>query len=238
MAWGEHVDNPIKIELHTRIAELLPVRPSDITDFLIPRPRRAGLNAYPSAASLIMHLLLHAAGNMRARALRLIQLHDIALLAARLGPADREEIIAARVDGQALWWASPPLRLTARYYPIAIPPGLCERLVSECTWWLNRRARQQQLTDVSWSNIRVEAFPGLEWSRTPGEAITFMRSRIWPSRAALLELKEGAAQIPESVTIPWYGISHGARILWWVFFRPPRVQTLLSVRAALAHDNL
>jgi hypothetical protein len=63
-----------------------------------------------------------------------------------------------------------------------------------------------------------------------------MRSRIWPSREARLELKEGAAQIPGSATVPWYGISHGARILRWVFSRPPRVQTMLSVHAALAQE--
>jgi hypothetical protein len=92
------------------------------------------------------------------------------------------------------------------------------------------------LTDVSLSNIRIEAFPGVEWSRTPREALAFMIGRIWPSPEARLELEEGAAQIPDSSTVPWYGISHGARILRWVFSRPPRVQTLLSVRAALAQD--
>jgi hypothetical protein len=35
-------------------------------------------------AELMRHLLLHAAGNMRAHALRQIQLHDIALLAGKL----------------------------------------------------------------------------------------------------------------------------------------------------------
>lgn len=57
----------------------------------------------------------------------------------------------------------------------------------------------------------------------------------WGVCVARLELKEGAAQIPGSSAVPWYGISHGARILRWVFPRPSRVQTLLSVRAALAH---
>ena len=75
---GEHADNPIRIELHTRILEPLPMRAVDITSFLLPRETHAGLNAYPCAAALMMHLLLHAAGNMRARALRQVQLHEIA----------------------------------------------------------------------------------------------------------------------------------------------------------------
>ena len=235
--FGEHIDNPIKIELHAKIAEPLPVMMTDITRFLVPRAVHPGLNAYPSAASLMMHLLLHAAGNIRARALRFIQLHDIAQLAVRFNGADWDELLAARPNERGLWWASAPLILTARYYPQAIPVQLCARLGAECPWLLERRARRQAVTDVSWSNIRIEAFPGVEWSRTPREAVAFMRSRIWPSREALSELKEADAQIPNSSTVAWYGISHGARILRWVFSRPPRVQTLLSVRAALAHEG-
>ena len=230
---GEHVDSPINVEVHERIVEHLPVRAVDITQFLLPAGAPAGLNAYPSAASLMLHLLLHAAGNMRARALRLIQLHDIGLLAQRFGPSDWRELLAMHPDGCAIWWALAPLILTERYFPGAIPAEVLGSLSQECHWPLRHRARRQRLADVSWSNIRIEAFPGLEWSRTPREVIAFMSSRIWPSREARSELKEGAAQIPDSATIPWYGISHPARILRWVFTRPPRVQTLLSVRAAL-----
>ena len=231
---GEHVDNPVKIEVHTRIAERLPVTAQDITQFLFPIAAHDGLNGYPSLTSLMMHLLLHAAGNIRARALRLIQLHDIALLSARLAPGDWEELLAARPDGRTLWWALAPLILTGRYYPASIPPGLGSRLGGECPWFLRVLLARQRLSDVSWSKIRIEAFPGVEWSRTLPEALVFMGSRIWPSRAARLELQEGAAQIPEFSTVPWYGISHGARILRWLWSNPPRVQTLLSVRTALA----
>jgi len=234
---GEHADNAINIEVHTRIAEPLPVMEADITQILFPCAAHVGLNAYPSTAALMMHLLLHAAGNMRARALRLIQLHDIALLAARFGSGDWEELLAMRPDGRTLWWALAPLTLTARYYPAMIPPDFFAGVGMECPWLLGKLARRQRLTDVSWSNIRIAAFPGVEWSRTPREALEFMSSRIWPSREARLELKEGAAQIPDSSTVPWYGISHGARILRWAFSRPPRVQTLLSVRAAWAHEG-
>jgi Uncharacterised nucleotidyltransferase len=233
---GEHVDNPVKIEVHTRIAERLPVAVQDITAFLFPAAAHAGLNGYPSPASLMMHLLLHAAGNIRARAIRLLQLHDIALLSARLTPGDWEELLAARPNTQTLWWALVPLTLAGRYYPISIPPGLGARLGGECPWLLRVLSGRQRLSDVSWSKIRIEAFPGLEWSHTLPEALAFMSSRIWPSHAARRELKEGAAQIPESSTVPWYGISHGARVLRWIWSNPPRVQTLLSVRTALAQE--
>jgi hypothetical protein len=234
---GENVDNPIKIEVHTSIRERLPISEIDITQFVFPRSPHAGLNSYPSPASLMMHLLLHAAGNMRANALRLIQLHDMALLTARLGRSDWEELLAARPNGQSLWWAVPPLLLTARYYPAAIPVFAVDQLHDECPWLLERVARRQCLADVSWSNIRVHALPGIVWSRTPWEALRFAVSRVWPSRDDRFELRHFAAHHPGASQVPWYGISQGARILRWIFTRPPRVQTLLSVRAALAQRN-
>ena len=233
---GEHADNPIKIEVHTRIAERLPVTDVDVTRFILPRTLRAGLNPYASRGSLLIHLLLHAAGNMRARALRLIQLHDISLLAAHFGSSDWTEFLAAFADDRSTWWAYAPVMLTERYYPGVIPPGVIERLRTDSPLLLKRFAHHQRLTAVSWSNIRIEAFPGLEWSRTVPEAFGLARRRIWPSREARAELKDGAAEIPNSSSVPWYGLAHGTRILRWVFSRPPRVQTLLSVRAALAQE--
>jgi hypothetical protein len=234
---GEHIDYPIMIEVHTRIAERLPAAETDITSLLFPANVQPGVNYYPSAASLMMHLLLHAAGNMRARALRLVQLHDIALLATHFRAEDWEELLAARFGDHGPWWAFAPMTLTARYYPTAIPPRILARLGTHCPSLLKRYTRRRGLVAVSWSNVYVEAFPGVEWSRTPGEALRFMKSRFWPSRDALRELKEAAAQMPGVSAVPWYEQSHAKRILRWTFSRPPRVQTLLSVRAALSQGR-
>jgi hypothetical protein len=230
---GEHVDTPIKIELHTRIYEHLPVSVTDITPEVYPFRPIAGLNSYPSSIALMLHLLLHAAGNIRARALRLIQLHDIAALAGHFTKDDWSGMLSPSVQRSKLWWAFPPLALTSNYYPRSIPPEVLASVRKQCPRLL--RARRFSLTDVSWSNIRIEALPGWEWSRTPREVAQFLGSRIWPSAIARAELKKGAAAIPGSCTVGWYESSHRTRILRWVFSRPPRVQTLLSVRAALHH---
>jgi hypothetical protein len=237
VAFGEHVDNPIKIELHTKIRERLPVDETDITAFIFPRAASPGINGYQSRASLMMHLLLHAAGNMRARALRMIQLHDIARLAERFAAGDWEELLTARVNGQALWWAVPPLMLTARYYERAIPAWVLAGLEKQCSWLLRRIARRQLVSDVSWSNIRIQALPGIEWSQSPREAVVFVFRRLVPNREARLELKRFSTFHSGGAKIPWYGISQAARIFRWVFSHPPRVQTMLSVRAALARHE-
>jgi hypothetical protein len=54
--------------VHTQIAERLPVTVVDITRFCTSPLAIAGINALSSPAALMLHLLLHAAGNMRARA--------------------------------------------------------------------------------------------------------------------------------------------------------------------------
>jgi hypothetical protein len=237
VAFGEHVDNPIKIELHTRIRERLPVNETDITEFLFPQTAVPGINTYQSPAFLMTHLLLHAAGNMRARALRMIQLHDIARLAERFVASDWEELLVARANGQALWWAVPPLILAARYYSGTIPAFVFARLQAGCPWLLRKIARSQLVADVSWSNIRVHALPGIEWSQSLAEAVVFVFRRVLPNREARLELKRFSAYHSGGSEIPWYGISQAARIFRWVFSHPPRVQTLLSVRAALAQQR-
>jgi hypothetical protein len=232
--FGEHADNPIKIELHTSIRERLPLSETDITQYLFPLKAQPGINGYRSPASMMAHLLLHAAGNMRAHSLRQIQLNDIARLGERFSTGDWDELLHIEPNSRALWWALPPLLLTARYYPSAIPPSVITRLERVCPWPLRKIARRQLLSDVSWSNIKVYAFPGIFWASTPLEAIQFIASRVWPSRDALSELRRFVARDPGAARVPWYGISHPARILRWVFSRPPRVQTYLAVRAALA----
>jgi hypothetical protein len=89
------------------------------------------------------------------------------------------------------------------------------------------------LTDVSWSNLRIHAFPGIDWSRTPGDALRYIRSRLVPSRRALADVASTVRRQPHLERVPWYGVSHGKRIVRWLVSRPPRVQTILSIAAAL-----
>jgi Uncharacterised nucleotidyltransferase len=229
--FGEHINHPLKIELHVRIAETLPIKEREITTSLFPPAMQAGLNPYSSVAALMRHLLLHAGANMRARALRFIQLHDIALLAGRMRDEDWRELIDDATP-RGPWWAFPPLVLAARYFPRAIPARVLAELQRACPALLKQVVRRQELTDVSWSNVRIQAFPGIEWSTSVIEAFKFARSRVSPSRTALAELKTATARDDLYKVVPWYGLSHSARILRWIVSRPPRVQTMHAVRGA------
>ncbi len=234
---GEHADNYLKIELHARIAEKLPWRITDVTGSIYPRAPHAGLNAYPSNAALMTHLLIHAAGSMAFRALRLLHLHDIALVASRMAEWDWDEFVQDGPNMNTLWWALPPLQLTARYYPDAVPADVLAALSKRCPRTLRQAARNHTLSDVSLSYPWVEAFPGIAWSRSCAEILEYIGGRVWPGK----ELRRLRAKLAEteiaSSTSQWGRLSQRQRMLRWLTSRPLRVETLHAVRMALAQAH-
>jgi hypothetical protein len=199
----EHSDNPLRIEVHPRISEELPFSHVDITSTIWPADARPGINRYASLAALMRHNLLHAAGNMRARVLRLVQLHDIASVARMLSSEDWRELLDHRGEADSAWWLYPPLAFAQRYLPGAVPIEVLRRARAACPRLLRWRTAHQDLYQVSWSNPRIEALPGIEWARTPLEAARFARSRVFPSKIALREIADGANNQPGLLSVPW-----------------------------------
>jgi hypothetical protein len=226
---GEHAANDIKVELHERICEPLPQRLIDISQFVQARAPRPGLNPYPSLAALMVHLLLHAAGDMAGRSLRLIQLHDIALLAHRLTAEDWQEVVE-----RGSWWTWPPLSMAERYYGELAPRTVTARTREACSAILRRVYARQLLSDVSMSRLWVEAFPGIEWTQSIGEAADYVWRRLAPN-AELRERRRFALQTEPSLTgSDWGTISQRRRILRFLTRRAARPWPLYNVRAALA----
>jgi hypothetical protein len=229
--FGEHPDIPFLIEVHTRIAEKLPVSAVDITRRLWPDSIRAGSNSYRNTAALMSHLLLHAVGNMRANALRHIQLVDIALLARRMNCAQWREVLGCSAPDDRAWWMYPVLRLITCLIPGAVPPDVVADARAMCPALLRARSERQSLHTVSWSNLRIAALPGYEWSRSPIELLRYVRSRVLPQRRQFTELADSVAHHPHLTRIPWYQQSQATRILRWLTSRPPRVQTMMTLLA-------
>ena len=229
---GEHRDTPVTIELHTRIQERLPVSTVDITSRIYPSHPRPGLNAYPSNGALMSHLLLHAAGNICGRSLRLMHLNDISLLSTRMVESDWQALWADAQAGSA-WWALPPLNLVARYYAHAVPPPILARLQRECPPLLRAMSRRWTLTDVSCSDLWLHALPGVEWSRNVGEVALCLRNRLRPSAESV---QERADMVRTQLWLQgqsWVTQGHRRRILTWLTRPVPRMDTLYVVRAAL-----
>ena len=230
---GERPENPLTIEVHTRVAEALPVDGIDITPRLWPARPSHGLNPYPTLAAL----LLHAAGNMKVHALRQIQLHDVAQLVQRLEGADWDALIEIASARDGLWWAFPPIVLTQRYYDCAVPRELERALRASCPSILRRVGERHDLTDVSWSNLRISAFPGIAWSRSAADVMRYARSRALPSRETREILRTAVERQPQMRNVRWYQLSQGRRIARWLLSRPPRVQTITSVASALRYPE-
>jgi hypothetical protein len=236
-ALGEHANNSLKIELHERICEKLPLRITDVSEHVFPPQPQPGLNAYPSKASLMIHLLLHAAGAMAFQSLRLLHLHDIARLSSQMTQVDWEAVLEAGERGERPWWAFPPLNLTSRYFPSKIPGWVLGALADDCPYLLKRTARHRTLCDVSYSHLWVDAFPGMEWSRSLREVLSYVASRVRPSAKHIAFRAHVANAEAWANGGQWSRLSQSRRILRWITSRQTRPATMYAVRAALAQSQ-
>lgn len=233
---GEHADNYLKIELHTEICEPLPARKAKLIHFLDRTPV-AGLNPYPSNGALMAHLLLHAAGGMVTHSVRLVHLHDIALLASRMGQDDWLALAQWHESTHQPWWALPPLMLTSHYYTGAIPTPVLQGLAQACPRHLRWMAGRARLTDMSLSKLWIEALPGITWARSAGEAAQYIVKRVRPDRSAVSQRKSLTQSDPGYSQSKWAHLNQGTRILRWLTSRPPRPATMYAVQASLASSR-
>ena len=232
--FGENAANDIKIELHARVGDTLPLRAVDISDLVFPPDASPGLNGYPSKGALMTHLLLHAAGAMAFRALRLLNLHDIALLSTCMSSEDWNEITTRDgASSRRFWWAFPPLAVTARYYT-PIPSWVLASLATQCPWLLRKTIAQKTLSDVSLSHLWMDALPGIQWARSLDEIIEYAVHRILPNAERLAARELFAQTQPYLVNSAWARLSQRQRILRWLISRPPRPATMYAVTEALA----
>jgi hypothetical protein len=229
-ALGEHRDTPINIELHTHIHERLPLAAVDLTAAVYPHEAQPGLNAYPSHAALMAHLLLHAAGNLCGRSLRLLHLNDISLLATRMTLRDWDLLWHG---AEPPWWALPPLCLVARYYRHAVPDAVLARLERDCPPLLRTLARRWTLSAVSCSDLWLHALAGVEWCRSPGEVARYLHRRIRPTDEAR---RERADMVRTQLWLQgqrWVSASQFRRLVGLLTRPVPRMDALYVVRAAL-----
>jgi hypothetical protein len=231
---GEHVDNYLKIELHERLGEALPLLTEEVSRWVFPARPQPGLNRYPSKASLMTHLLLHAAGAMAFRALRLLHMHDLALLSAQMSENDWDELLMHSASDDGHWWVMPPLCVTARYYSCQIPTRVLTSLFASCPRVLSRISRRRTLSDVSFSHLWISAFPGIEWARSPAQMARYALSRLRPSKETLKLRQELVKTHVGAGASEWDRLSQGRRMLRWLTSPQARSETMHPVRMALS----
>jgi hypothetical protein len=131
------------------------------------------------------------------------------------------------------WWALPPLALTTRYYGPVIPAAVLAELASGCRWVLRAATGRQRLSDVSHTQLWIEAFPGLEWSRSLVELAAYMYARIRPDEATLQVRSHTQLRQDWGVQSAWSKLSQHQRMLRWLTHRPTRPAAMHTVRSAL-----
>jgi hypothetical protein len=120
-----------------------------------------------------------------------------------------------------------------RYYRGCVPKSVIARLSDACPRALNRISRRQSLSDVSYSRVANEAFPGLAWTRSLSEKLECIRARLNPG-------EEQRSMIEVIKAEPWFlggggsHLSRAQRVMRRVLTRPPRLPTMYIVRAAIA----
>ena len=230
-AFAEHALNPLKIEVHTRIAECLPATAVDITSGLVAdETMRPGINPYASRVELLRHILLHTAGNMRAHALRFIQPYDIARLGRLL---TRGGVARTARPAANAWWIYPPLSLAERCVPGSIPPEVLESFRAICP----RRAARARAEERTVRGELVEPAGSPPCRARSGRArrsSSCGSRRVASCRIALRcrNSRRPSRSCRRTPGMRWYGVSHVERILRWIFSRPPRVQTMIDGAAA------
>ena len=235
---GEATDNPINIDVHVRIAERLPLEAFDITAAVCAEDRAPGVTHYRSSAALMLHVLVHMAGSMVSRAVRLIQLNDVARLCAVMSAADWQELEGFETAARPLWWLYAPLQLTARYFPEDVPAEVLDRVERGCPRLLGHVSRRRHLSEVSYSHAFVDPLPGIAWARSGGEMLRYVLSRVHPDGEQLAKMRLMAGTGPWASAPHWYAKSQLRRIADWVLSRPVRAETLVPVRAALGDKTL
>jgi hypothetical protein len=232
---GERCDNPIKVELHWRIRERLPLELTDISPIVFPANPRPGINPYPSRVALLMHLVLHAAGAMASRDLRLVHVHDLALVCGGMRAEEWKQILSLGETGtQSPWWFLPPLQLAARYYNDIIPRTVLLRLQSACPPHLRWATRHRCVTDFSLSSVWASAFPGIEWAQSGSEVFRYILGRVRPDAEARRIREIDTANAAWATHSNWHDLPQRYRILRWITSRPTRAATMYVVRETLA----
>lgn len=107
------------------------------------------------------------------------------------------------------------------------------RLHADCPALLRMRAARQTLTAASCSNLWLSALPGIEWSRSLGEARQYLHSRVVPSAESR---KERADMLQTQLWLqdqPWVRQTQARRLVTRLTRPVPRTDMLYVVRAAL-----
>jgi hypothetical protein len=205
--FGEHPDNPIKVELHTAVKNAMPMESCELTPLLWQDAQtevRPGMPpaTYPARAHLMVYEMLHAANHAMVRSLRFSSLYDMKLLADGLSESEWAALGRVLTSSEQFWWAFVPLRLVVRYFGAAsVPTEIVALARRASTPVLRRLGESQGISQFSVCDLRPSAVRHrLAFARNATEAVRYLRSQMLPTRDELHEWHVERKQWSASMT--------------------------------------
>ena len=214
---GEHPDNPRSVELHTQVAEQFWGIRYDLTAEVWAGSQPGticGVDAQVlQPGALLHHLLVHASSDAIARRLRLLHLHDIALVAAQVDRAGRDAIARAAQSRREERLVFPALLLASRYYPAIIPNDLLATLRGGVPPALSRHLDTSDLDRFSFCNIApTTPAEKLCWFRPGRERLGALRHMLLPDPS---EMAHWFPRMARPILLPLAYARYGALLLRW-----------------------
>ena len=213
---GEHPDNPRSVELHTRVAEQYWGIRYDLTDEAwagsAPGTIRGAEAQVLGPAALLHHLLVHASSDAIARRIRLLHLHDIALVAARVDRAGWDAIVRAAQSRREERFIVPALLLASRYFA-SIPADRVAALRPGVPPALLDHLEREGLDRLSFCNTApTTPAEKLCWFRPGPEQIGAVRHMLLPDPN---EMAHWFPRMARPALLPLAYARYGALLLHW-----------------------
>ena len=217
--FGEHVDNALRIEVHPAVAERAPGRHGGYHRRLRRRTRtRPECLSEHSRRCCSICCCTRPATCARTACARYSCTTSPRWLRAYETPTGLHCLCAGRQENAG----ARSRRSRSRRVTIPAPcrRTCCASFAALCPRALRFATDRETLTDVSWSNLHIHAFPGIAWSRTPLDALRYVRSRALP-RPQSLERSAIAVQVqPQLKQRTLVRTSHSKRIARWLVSQP------------------
>jgi hypothetical protein len=214
---GEHPQNPRSLDLHVRLAEQFWGIGYDMTTEAWADSAPGELLGSPTRllrpATLLHHLAIHASSDMIARRLRLLHLHDMALVAPAVDRAGWEGIVSgaqARGEERLVY---PALALTQRHYAAAVPDAVLGALRPGVPHALLRHLDANALDRYSFCNSApTTPAEKLFWFRPGREQAAALRHMLLPDPA---EMAHWYPHLSRRTLLPLAYARYGATLLGW-----------------------
>jgi hypothetical protein len=218
VSWeGEHPANPRSLDLHIQLVEQFWGLHYDLTSAAWAGAQPGELlgvkTQIMSPAALLHHLIVHASSDTIARRVRLLHLHDIALVARAVDGQGWQHILdwARAAHEQRLVY--PALAFTSRYYP-GIPTAVLRELRAGISPALLRHLDESALERFSYCNTAPTSLGDrLLWFSSGRELAIALRHMLLPDAD---EIATWYPALARPALLPLAYARYGADMIGWV----------------------